>query len=408
MRHPIKYVVLLTFAASLLLAPVAHATTWTVKSVPIEEKWLEGALEGISCAASNHCLAVGKAGTEKWAAAANAWGTEWNTFPLNAQPGTKNGDLRSVSCWAQENCVAAGSYGTEEGGKGVGKSLVEEYESKVEGKLRKVTSPNPSNGRNAEFYGISCPEKEACLAVGKFLNTGGGGEKGAAFAAEGTPGSKEGEATWSQLSPIENPGGQKNGQLLSVSCLKAGECIAVGGWGKEEGGKGVSQAGSESWNKSKKEWKAVAAPEPAGAKFAMFYGVSCKSATFCMAVGKWSENVSTPPYQTFADTWNGSAWTNVLYKGGSKEATEGALYGISCIAVEECEMVGSDRSKAGEEEALVYRWKKGEWTYQATEKPAGSTSWRLEGISCTAAEACNAVGSYNNSEGELKPFGELY
>jgi hypothetical protein len=406
MKRLARHVATLTFAASLMLAPAVHAATWEYKHVPIpsEKAESEGALEGISCAAANHCLAVGKAGTTTWGIAANAWGTEWATFPFESV-GSKNGDLRSVSCWEKEHCAAAGSYGTE---AGEGKPLIEEYESGITGKLRKVTSPIPSNGKNAEYYGISCPEREACLASGKFVNTEFAEDFGAAFASEGKPGTKEGEATWGALKPVENPGYSTNGQLLAVSCLKAHECVSVGGWGAWEpvAERYVSQAGSETWNGS--TWTAAAAPEPAGAKYAMFYGVSCKSATFCMAVGKWSENVSSAPYQTFADTWNGTKWTNVLWKGGSEGATEGALRGISCIAVEECEMVGSDKSKTGVEEALVYRWKKGEWTYQKTESPPEFKSYKLEAISCTAVEACNAVGSYVNSAGRLKPFGELY
>lgn len=376
----------------------AHAATWKLETVKLQLGATQTGLEGVSCVSASYCPAVGHAYTlsEIWNATAFSWkGIEWHTFPPE-EPGEKNGDLHGVSCWAEEGCASAGAYGLE----GLGWSLVEEYKPGSESKFKQVTTPNPSNGKNAEYFGISCPEKETCVAVGQFLNTTGGGEKGAVFASEGEKG------TWSALSPVENPGGQKNGQMHDVSCIAKGECIAAGGWGKEEGGKGVSQAGSESWNKSKNEWKATSAPEPFGAKFGMFYGISCKSATFCIAVGKWSENASSAPYQTFADTWNGTEWKNILYKGGSEDATEGALYAVSCTAIEDCEMVGSDKSSKGAAEALAYRWNKGTWTFQKTEFPTGSTSGELEGISCTATEECAAVGTYVKG-GVLLPFSEL-
>ncbi len=70
-------------------------------------------------------------------------------------------------------------------------------------------------------------------------------------------------------------------------------------------------------------------------------------------------------------------------------------------------MVGSDRSKTGSVEALAYRWKKGTWTFQNTEFPAGGTSGQLEGISCTAIEECNAVGSYGK-EGKVYRSGSSF
>lgn len=389
-------VAMLAVATGLVVVTTAQAATWEVKSVSLPTGGTEGALWGVSCPSTTFCAAVGDYWNGSiWGAAGDEWnGTSWTVATVEANPGDKNGDLRSVSCWSTTGCRASGAYGN----KGAGNSLIE---GRKEGTWKRIPSPNASNGKNPEFMGISCPETAFCLATGEFVNLE-AGEAGAAFASEW-----EGEE-WVRLSPVENPGGQKNGQLQSVSCYEVGVCMSVGGWGKELEGRFVSQAGSEIWTKSTKEWAVVNAEEPAGAKFGMFYGVSCTSATFCMAVGKWSENVSSAPYKAMADTWNGSKWTLVLWSGGSEGATEGALHSVSCTAAEECEMVGSDKSKTGVEEALAYRFKKGTWTFQKTELPVGAKSGKLEGISCKETEVCNAVGDFVNSEGKLKPFAEAY
>jgi hypothetical protein len=248
--------------------------------------------------------------------------------------------------------------------------------------------------------GISCTGSEFCLATGNFLNTT-EGEKGAALAAEW-----EGE-TWKLLEPIENPGNRKNGYLASVSCIEEGVCMSAGAWGREVEGIQLSQAGSESWNRSAKKWTSVEAAEPATAKYATFYGISCKSATFCMAVGRWSESVSAGPYHTLADVWNGTKWTLVLYSGGPPGGKGGSLNGVSCPAVGECEVVGNAINSSGVEVTLAYLWKKEEWTFQSTPNPAGAKSSSLESVSCTAAEVCNAVGAERNASNLLKPFGEI-
>jgi hypothetical protein len=385
----------------LTLIPTARATTWKVAKAEIPEGATQGQLYSVSCTSASFCLAVGSYLSTGWGAQAEVWNSEkqaWTNFPLESEGRI----LYSIDCWAQEECAAGGQKTSTK------TSLIEEYRDKVLHKLRTVTSPNPTNGKNAEYRGISCHGKEACVATGDFLNTEGGEERGAAFASEDVEGTEGKEGIWSALKPIEFPAALKNTVLFGVSCIAVGECISAGVWGVEpEAKKKTGRAGSESWNKSKGEWVATEAPWPAGAKYSEFFGISCKSATFCMAVGRWSKNISAGPYNLLAETWNGSKWTIALSGGGSEGATESQLHGVSCIAVEECEAVGYDLSSAPEEEGLAYRWVKGTWTYQKTEKPAGTNSWRLEGISCTSTEFCNAVGVDGNGK-VLLPFGEVY
>jgi hypothetical protein len=377
----------------------AALASWEVKTIPLPAGGIEGGAFGVSCTSTTYCAEVGHSSEGLiWGAAGAEWnGTSWAAAKVQANPGNKNGDLLSVWCWAEKKCRAAGTYGKE----GVGYSLIEPLK---EGEWKQIASPSPKNGKNAEFKGIACTSAAFCLAAGEFVNTEGGGEKGAVFADEW-----EGEE-WIALSPIENPGGQKNGQMHGTSCSAEGVCVSAGSWGTWEPlvERYISQAGSESWNKSTKKWAAVAAPEPATAKFGMFYSISCKSATFCMAVGAWSENISGGPYKALGDTWNGTGWTLVLSSAGPEGSTENAMHGVSCITSEECELVGSAKNKSGVEVSNAYIWKATKWERQEPPNPSGAKASSLEAISCTAAAACNAVGTYTNSSGRPGPFGEVY
>ncbi len=381
----------------------AQAATWELKSITSPEGD-EGTLRGISCTSATFCIAVGQyfdAVGKKWGASGNKWnGSTWTEESVEANPGEKNGDLRAVSCVSTTVCRAAGAYGNS---AGEGKSLIERLK---EGKFTAIASPNPGSGilpgdgKNAEFMGISCPTSGFCLSTGEYLSTFGGGEAGATFASEWD--SEE----WLRLSPIENPGNRKNGQLWGTSCTSEGVCMSAGSWGREVGGVQFSQAGSESYNREAAKWEAVEAEEPATAKFGVFYGLSCTSTTFCMAVGRWSESVSSGPYRAMADIWNGTKWTLILSSGGVGVTKESAFRGVSCISAEECEAVGSYVTSEGVEKSLTYLWKSKKWEVQTTPNPTGAKSSSFNAISCTAVEVCNAVGGYLTAAGKLLPFAE--
>ena len=401
MKLPIRCIAVSTVVICLAVVAGAQAAVWELKVVP--NPGIEGKLRGVSCTSTSFCAAVGEYLNEitlVWGALGSEWnGSKWGEAALVANPGGeegRNGKLQGVSCLSTTVCKAAGSYGSGKGGAIV-KSLIE---SKTESGWKPVESPNPSNGKNPDFIGISCSTEASCLATGNFVNTELVEERGATFAAESEGG------VWKRLSPVENPGNRKNGLLQGTSCIEEGVCIAAGAWGRESEGRQISQAGSEGWNKKENKWTAVEAEEPATAKFASFYGISCASAKFCMAVGRWSEAVSSGPYRALADVWNGIKWTVVLSSGGPPGATEGTLHGVSCVK-EDCETVGDAKNSSGVEVSLAYHWKEKKWGFQSTENPAGAKASSLEGISCTAVEACNAVGGYVNSLGKLEPFAEI-
>jgi hypothetical protein len=84
-------------------------------------------------------------------------------------------------------------------------------------------------------------------------------------------------------------------------------------------------------------------------------------------------------------------------------ATVNELNGVSCTSASACTAVGDDYPSAHTEVTLAERWNGKAWAIQATPNPSGATHSELEAVSCTparetSASACTAVGYYYNSK----------
>ncbi|HEV2377704.1 MAG TPA: hypothetical protein VGS19_36770 [Streptosporangiaceae bacterium] len=137
-------------------------------------------------------------------------------------------------------------------------------------------------------------------------------------------------------------------------------------------------------------WGIVKSPNPL-VRNGMVTAVSCAAANACEAVGAYPSSSSSFNDVTLAETWNGTVWKHQTTPNPPTEIYS-ALLGVSCTAANACEAVGY--SSFG---TLAEAWNGTAWSLQTTPNPAGATGSRLSGVSCTAANACEAVGSYTNS-----------
>jgi hypothetical protein len=97
-----------------------------------------------------------------------------------------------------------------------------------------------------------------------------------------------------------------------------------------------------------------------------------------------------------AERWDGTSWaTQATPKPAG--ATSSQLNGVSCSGATNCVAVGY-YSASGKTAALVQNWNGGNWTIQATPNPSGTTSNRLTAVSCNAAAVCTAVGPVGLAE----------
>ena len=89
-------------------------------------------------------------------------------------------------------------------------------------------------------------------------------------------------ATWT-IQPSPNQPGEPASQLTAVSCVKAGQCTAVGNYLT---GKGVPEHQfTLALERTGTKWVLERTPSIKGVGFSVLNGVSCTSASSCIAVG---------------------------------------------------------------------------------------------------------------------------
>ena len=86
-------------------------------------------------------------------------------------------------------------------------------------------------------------------------------------------------------------------------------------------------------------WVIQPTPNPAGSSGAQLAGVSCPRVTACTAVGSSSENSTNIPTVTLAERWNGTSWSlqTTPDPAGAKISV---LDGVTCTTAGTCVAVG--------------------------------------------------------------------
>ena len=157
--------------------------------------------------------------------------------------------------------------------------------------------------------------------------------------------------------------------LYSVSCGAVGSCVAVGTT-SSDGELDNDQTLVETLTDG--TWSLTPSFNPAE-NFNVLNGVSCTSATNCLAVGSSGYGNT----QTLIETETGASWT----AASSGNGAPGVLSAISCTSATSCTAVGS----------VYATLSGGTWSVGSYVAPGSNSD--LLGISCTAA-GCVAVGQY--------------
>lgn len=125
--------------------------------------------------------------------------------------------------------------------------------------------------------------------------------------------------------------------------------------------------------------------------------VSCASEQFCMAVGHYFSGENRPlAYKKVGHIWSAAA--SVPMPTGAQNLE---LNGVSCSSADACTAVGGVSIPAIAEDWLpaVMRWNGSSWSEQSLSLPSGSTG-KLKKVSCPSRTECVAVGRIANAEGE--------
>jgi hypothetical protein len=368
-----------------VLAESWDGASWAAEATPRPARSSDSSFSGVSCATAAACVAVGFSVPNKGGAGmtlAESWnGSSWVVEGTHHHAGATGSFLAGVSCAAPGACTAVGADlsdlptmggvrdvtppGTGGAGGGISVTLAEAWNGNS-WSLRSTV--NPSGALSSSLSAVSCTSATACTAVGGH---------GTASSDTATLAEVWNGKSWTVQHTIDP--GTLSSELLSVSCV-ASFCMAVG----DSGGGAVTLA--EAWNGT--SWSVQSTPNPSGATGSSFAGVSCTSATQCIAVG--SSFNSSGGEVTLSETWDGASWT--ILSTPSPAAAFSYLASVSCKSATACTSVGGDRQDMEGQTTLAESWNGVSWAIQSTPNPAAYGS-SLSAVSCTSGSACTAVGS---------------
>jgi hypothetical protein len=162
---------------------------------------------------------------------------------------------------------------------------------------------------------------------------------------------------------------------------------------------------AEAWNGA--GWTIHAVPDPAGASASQLNGVSCTSASRCVAVG-YAQQQGVGSDATLAATWNGSEWTiqstpNASSTQNGAVVVSDQLNAVACFSPTACTAVGINASHS-----LAERWDGSNWTIQKMPDADANGTNVPRSVACASATSCEAVGVFHPQDGSAasRPLSE--
>ena len=225
---------------------------------------------------------------------------------------------------------------------------------------------------------------------------------------------------WGTPTTLPEPTGD-DAQLNSVSCVSAGNCVAVGGLNDASGdwfGLIAVETGG-TWDApvtlSSSELPSNA-ETATGKEDVQLRSVSCYSATNCTAVGTYADNAEDTASLELPITLSGAVATPSPAEevNGVSDTDAPALSSVSCSSSGSCIATGTDVD--GQYTEPIVATSDGRWRNDAQISVSGvPSSWGFVGnlsggqapyfpVSCPASGACTAVINFNDPQGNSHAF----
>ncbi len=255
-----------------------------------------------------------------------------------------------------------------------------------------ATPPLPSGDAGGGFFDVACVSGSDCWAVGAVLVAGGGNPSGTLI--ENWNGS-----SWS-IVPSPNPSapGVVGAVLQGVSCTSASSCMAVG-FATDDKGENLNDV-IEQWNGT--AWSIVPGADT-GQPFDQLSTVDCLAPDDCWAVGNAGPVQQNPNFlpifpgaggdQGLIEHWDGATWS-VTPSAAEPSPNGGYLYGLTCVDAADCWASGATTDDTGDASGLLLQhWDGSTWTDMSESVPDSSTPGMLSSLSCVSSVQCWVVGS---------------
>lgn len=258
----------------------------------------------------------------------------------------------------------------------------------------------------ANLSAVACADVTDCVAIGNFNGPPHGSTTGierpmAVFLRHGT---------WQRAIPIEMPRNADAtktstlGIAGAVACQRDGDCTIVGEYPTRAGGRAFqAQVALGTTTLSRATELPFSPLFGPGAEGLALGGLSCESATTCVAVGNVSfgSTYAAVTESEVAGKWSAAALAP-LPTGMTTASSDTTLETVACSGASTCIAIGLVQELQGPRAppVLVDTLSAGRWSWAATPKDPGS-SMGLTGVSCASSVACTAVGYLIGAHGEV-------
>jgi hypothetical protein len=323
-----------------------------------------------------------------------SWTALQAPVPSDASTSNPFAILVSITCTSTSSCVAVGQYFNTSNQT---VPLIETLSAT--GWTAQTASPPSGAASDPQmFLGyVACSSASSCVAVGRYV-PGTGGLKPLMVTLSG--------GSWSAATAPQPSdaftGTNPTANLLRVTCMPSGSCVAVGLYQKTAGFAGLIETESGG------VWTPTAAPEPSGAatgasQSATLMGLSCGSSLACVAVGQYFDTNGRP--WGFVVSGSGTSWTAAqvpLPSGAAPEtSTSSELLSVSCPSPAFCLAVGTYVSAAGAGTGYVAQLQGGKWSVMTAPvpsniQPSPTFASILKTVACWSRVACVASGWYED------------
>jgi len=323
-------------------------------------------------------MAVGaSSATQATQLAAEDWdGARWTRLPISQPAGITYVGPQAVDCPSSTECVAVGS-----GTKGKANVLLAETWTPATGWTTSQPVQPGGTGYDA-FSSVSCPTARLCFAAG------GMGEFAKPVAQQLPLVERWTAGTWTRMT-LSQPAGASEPFLNGISCASAGQCAAVGGYTTGSTGQGLIEQLSGA------TWTGRAAPGSMGGGL---NDVSCPDTTACEAVGQSGSAL-------LAERWTGGSWVPTTPAQPANTTTP-ALTGVSCASATHCVAIGFGFLPGSKSVAFVDTLSPA-WTVTA-QTGTGFGIADLNAVNCfstaTKAPSCALLGGSTSVIATMRPL----
>lgn len=265
-----------------------------------------------------------------------------------------------------------------------------------DGVIATFASPihNPSGG--GEVKGISCSSPGNCTAVGEFTNNLGSFPQAFTMTSSG--------GVWGDVEPVEFDSGVRSGtgesDTRGVSCVSAGNCVAIGFFrdALDRDQAFIASSSNGVWT------RAIPVVFTSGVLLnssnPTLKGVSC-SVGGCTVVGYATKAGNLTP---FAISSTGGTWGNPATWVLPSPATRATLGGVSCASAGNCTAFGTLYLPQYQYRAFSVTSTSGSWgpitTIPFPDNTLNSSAEaELMDVSCPTVGSCTATGYFRNTSG---------